>query len=204
MLQATNGVSSRVIITSTILIGLLGGAARVLSAPPTLFPRDGAGHVIFQEVVTADGTSANELRRRAEAWIAATYQSAKDFRQSADKDGRRLLLSALVIERPRPAFLTSQPDWIRQTVVLDFDEGRYRYSVTNLSRVVVEYPPSRGIRSELEIRIVKDQRIEDLLDRDGKPKLLAKSLCQYVYEDISDLIVSLKTAMAAGDATPGR
>ncbi len=173
-------------------------AAAPSTKPQVVFPRDATGRVSFQETVNVEGASASKLYSRASKWVAVTYKSAKDVVQMADKNAGRLIVKGLVIERFRAAWQAGQPDWIRHMLILEVAEGKYHYAITGLGRVVVAYVPGQGTRS-LDMRIVKDQRIEDLIDGNGKPRLFSKSSLQYIFEDVHTLIDELKAAMAKPD-----
>lgn len=116
----------------------------------------------------------------------------------ADKNEGRLIVKGLVIERFRAAWQAGQPDWIRHTLILEVADGKYHYVITGLGRVVVAYVPGQGPRS-WDMRIVKDQPIEELINGNGKPRVFSKSTLQYIFEDVNTLIDELKVAMAKPD-----
>ncbi len=177
-------------------------ALQAVAAPPDKskveFPRGIGGKVLFQEVVIVEGVSGSDLYERARAWAVERYNAvnARNVVLKEHKELGGLIVGGLIIERPRSAWHVADPDWIRHTLILEVADGSYRYTLTDIRRVIVAYVPGPGIRDVPDIRVVEEQPVEDLLNSAGRPKLFVRSSLRYLYEDVLALIEELKTTMA--------
>jgi hypothetical protein len=78
--------------------------------------------------VFVDSIKKDILFLKAKEWIALNYKSANDVIQLADKETCKIILKG--------AFSTSmfmKEGWLEHTLVLDFKDGKFKYSYTDFS-----------------------------------------------------------------------
>ena len=158
-------------LAATLLFGVVLAAAEK-EDPESMFPRnEETGRYEFQEVVTVEGADAEELLRRAQAWLESDYRSlAQVMRQSASKDQHRVTARG-----------NTSTKWMLDTVqihhrlTIEAKEGRYRYTMTDLT---LEAP---SFKADLENR-------QDIWPR-------RKGLLERTAVDIEEILASLKESM---------
>ena len=85
-----------------------------------------------------DSVKKDQLFSKAKEWIALNYKSANDVIQLVDKETSKIILKG--------NFSTSlflKQGWIGHTLVLDFKDGKFRYSYTDFNY----YSPGSGSMS---------------------------------------------------------
>jgi hypothetical protein len=116
-------------VGSLVILAVLlctGAGSSKAPAPDLRMPKDDSGRYILQDVVQAEGISAEELFARARAWVAQTYRSANDVVQLEDKATGRLVAKGF---DHLEGMLYSADVW--HTLTIEIKEGRWRYTMTN-------------------------------------------------------------------------
>lgn len=80
----------------------------------------------YQEVVTIDSVSSDELYSRAKAWIATFYKSANDVIQLDDQNTGRL-----IVKGNFGIIYYMSNAWVNHTLTIEMKDGRYRYILTD-------------------------------------------------------------------------
>lgn len=103
----------------------------ILCLAPFVFsqlpPMDG-GKITYQEVVSVDGASQDELFRRAENWVVDNYISAQDVINQADPENGRIVAKGYY----KITFVLTGYR-VYHALKIEVKEGRYRYTVTDFS-----------------------------------------------------------------------
>ena len=127
-----------------VLLAIAGGAAaKDKDAEEPALPRDNTGRFVIEEIVSADGVSAQDLYTRARQWATRDYL-AKVVVQVDDPKARRLIVRGRF---DVPVVLTASVA-VWHTLTIEAKDGRYRYELTNFQ--VVAGDPAHAERESLE------------------------------------------------------
>ncbi len=80
------------------------------------------------EIVKLDSLKAEVIFTRAKEWISLNYKSAKDVIQLADKESLKI-----IVKGNFSSTLFMKEGFISHTLVLDFKDGKMRYTYSNFS-----------------------------------------------------------------------
>ena len=131
------------------------------------------GRITFSEIVNVPNTTADTLYTRAKLWAATTYVSAPDAIKLDSKADGVLLIKGY-----------SDYGWgtaIYYELKIEFKDGRYRYTITNL--LFSNYEP-----------------VEKLIFKNGsKIKVGYGGTVERIYNGMQTLISSLKEGMSKTD-----
>ena len=96
------------------------------------------------------GANRNELYTRAKLWLFLTFGDAKDALKVDEKDAGLLVIRSYTDLPIQVSQSTSQPvnQELGYTIILNFKDGRYKYTLTNYDLV------SGGTSSSLEKEII--------------------------------------------------
>lgn len=107
-------------------------------ASPTLPVDTETKRVTYTAVVAVNGASQTELYTRAKLWLFLTFDDAKDVVKVDEKDAGLLIIRAYTDLPVR----SSQTDFgpinreVGYTMMLNFKDGRYKYTLTNYHLIV--------------------------------------------------------------------
>ncbi|MDF7813335.1 DUF4468 domain-containing protein [Hymenobacter sp. YC55] len=168
-----------IIIASWLLLSSVGLYAQT-SASPTLPVDTETKRVTYTGVVAVDGVSQNELYTRAKLWLFLTFDEAKDVVKVDEKDAGLLIIRAytdLPVRSSQSDFEPTNRE-VGYTMMLNFKDGRYKYTLTNYNLVV----EGRTIPIEKEITAQlskpKDKGVFAAQQYAEKVGIYAKSLAQ--------------------------
>ena len=80
------------------------------------------------EIVKLDSLKGEVIFTRAKEWISLNYKSAKDVIQLADKESLKI-----IVKGNFSSTLFMKEGFISHTLVLDFKDGKMRYTYSNFS-----------------------------------------------------------------------
>ena len=140
-----------ILITSWLLLSSLGLHAQAQAPTETTLPVDTeTKRVTYTGVVPVAGVTKSELYTRAKLWLAFTYDEAKDVIKVDEKDAGLLVIRAYSDVPVRLSQTDLQPTSreLGYTMVLNFKDGRYKYTLTNYQLMTL------GASNTLEQEIV--------------------------------------------------
>lgn len=113
--------------------------------------------VTYTGVVAVQGAKQSELYTRAKLWLAMTYDDPKDVVKVDEKDAGLLVLRAYtdIPIRFSPVATIPVQQEMSYTLMLNFKDGRYKYTITNYRLI------ANGITGSLE---------QEIINQLGKPK----------------------------------
>lgn len=94
-----------------------------------------SGNYESERIVEVEGRSQDFLFRKALEWVALTYNSAQDVIQYSDKESGKIICKGTYSTN-----LFMKSGWIGHTLTLEFKEGKYRETYSNL----YYYSPGSG------------------------------------------------------------
>lgn len=84
------------------------------------------GRYTCEAVVQVDSMKAGVMFNRALEWIAINYRSAKDVIQYSDQAAGKIICKGNF-----KVGLYMKEGWVEHTMILEFKDGRYRYTFTD-------------------------------------------------------------------------
>lgn len=91
------------------------------------------GRIEFVEVVPVEGMTKDQLFTAAKIWMVNTYVSAEDVIQSEDKEVGLIIGKGVGSISGSKILGTTNVIKIKYTLKIEFKEGKYRASVTNIN-----------------------------------------------------------------------
>jgi hypothetical protein len=88
----------------------------------------GPSGLYYEEVVPAEGVSAEDLYSRARAWMAKSYRSSNAVIQMDDKDNKKMIGKGVFDVRGYVGVKLS----VRHTITFESREGRYKIRIDDL------------------------------------------------------------------------
>lgn len=102
----------------------------VLLAQQISMPIDSASNLIsYQEVVSVEGASKDELYIRATEWFAKTFKSAQDVIQMDDKSAGKVIGKGSA-KNYYTVLMSPVEYYLNYTISITTKEGRYRYEIS--------------------------------------------------------------------------
>jgi len=125
------------------------------------------------QIIEFDSFKADVIFTKAKEWIALNYKSAQDVIQLADKESLKI-----IVKGNFSSTLFMKQGFISHTLVLDFKDGKMRYTYSNFSY----YSSGSGN-----------------IDFESKNLGFKKSVIKSTEKDIKDSIDSLKKYILQND-----
>lgn len=158
------------LLTIALAIATLAASAQTLELDATT----GKYKVQAVEELSQDLTK-DQLFAKAKQWIALNYKSANDVIQLADENEGKIICKGNF-----PTDMFMKKGWIEHTMVLDFKDGRMRYTFTDFAY----YSPGSG-KLNFESKSLG-----------GKKKMYAET-----EGNIKSAVVSIKTYLTSTSAS---
>lgn|SRR3989338_9009808 len=105
-----------------------------------------------KEVITVDSLKKETMYSMALQWIALNYKSSTDVVKLSDPTAGKIVIKANF-----PTSLFMKDGWIRHTLVLEFKDGKFRYTFSNYSY----YSPGSGEIAFEDPMAMKKRVVED-------------------------------------------
>jgi hypothetical protein len=121
------------------------------------------GAVGMQEVIQIDSATKKELYSRAKMWVSEAFKSANNVIQLDDADNGILLLKGITMIEVKTLVKTQMN--MRFTLKIEAKEGKYRYSLTNITVADIEEAAERywkGMYKSFRPPVTKG--LQDLVD----------------------------------------
>lgn len=149
-------------------------------AAPTLPVDTETKRVTYTGVVAVEGASQSELYTRAKLWLFLTFDEAKDVIKVDEKDAGLLIIRAYTDLPVRLSQSDSEPTnrEVGYTMMLNFKDGRYKYTLTNYQVILVG--TSTTIEKEITAQLSKPKNKGVFLAQQYAEKvgIYAKSLTE--------------------------
>lgn len=141
----------------SILVALwvLSSASLYAQAPvaPTLPVDTETKRVTYTGVVAVEGAKQSELYTRAKLWLSLTFDEAKDVIKVDEKDAGLLVIRAYtdLLLKPTQTSVDPVSQEVGYTMILNFKDGRYKYTLTNHQVIVggASFPIEKAITEQL-------------------------------------------------------
>ncbi len=153
----------------------------------TGIPRNEAGKYEYVEVVNVPDLTADEIFRRATAWIHSEYKNPAKKIQVRDPAARRIVLKHKV-RVPRPVKKGNPYFFVYYKLSVEAKDGRYRYRIFKLHE-------NRGGN--------RLYPIERWTDKHELPPRQAKMYLEYLDHELRALAARLKQYIAAPPVEKG-
>lgn len=137
---------------------------------------DASGKYQAEGIIVLDSLKKDVIFTKAKEWITLNYKSAKDVIQLADKES-----SKIIIKGSFPTNVFMKSGWILHTLILDFKDGKMRYSYSDFvydssgSGPVEFESKSLGFKKKLIKETDSDvessiQNLKEYIDKNSKKK----------------------------------
>jgi hypothetical protein len=121
-----------------------------------------------QGIVELNDFSKDKIYKKSLEWIALNYKSAEDVIQLRDEEQGKIIAKGNFISKR-----FGKKGWIRHTLVLDFKEGKFRYTYSDLAY----YSPGSG-EMKFESKMISKKKI--IADTENDIKRSIQSLTNYI------------------------
>lgn len=121
-----------------------------------------------QGVIEVEGLQKDKIYQKSLEWIALNYRSADDVIQFKNQDAGKIIAKGSFISNR-----FGKKGWIRHILVLDFKDGRYRYTFSDFAY----YSPGSG-ELPFETKMVSKKKI--IADTENDVSSTLNSLTDYL------------------------
>lgn len=151
------------------------------------YPTNEAGKIIFTDVVKTDNATQKQLYLSAKSWFANIFKSSQDVLQIDSKEDG-ILLGKGFADISIPVFLTDAINKLWFTIKIELKEGKYRYSIYDISR---EAYPSQYNSNPSSFTLEE-------IERNNYNPMFEKKWKRVTLEHIFNLIDSMKIQIQKG------
>lgn len=139
--------------------------------------------ITYEGVGKVDGTSAGELYDRAFEWVKGYYKNPMEkLRRQERENGEMEVFARFPIYAydKKGARTTSQAGLMQYTMTLQFKDGRYKYTITNLNVKATSNQPIDGWLTDKENDPNADNHVYQLIDIDNELNALIKDMTEKI------------------------